>query len=297
MMTEFTLFTTLALHHLIIGSVLTIVLLGLGKVIKTSAEMRSWIWMTVFIAATLIPFSLVKSQSTTINNISQKNVTSQTLNNNMQPSFNIDNTESATNDWHVPSELVYTFKQLLTVFMFIWLCGSLWRSVSVLRSFIHTRQMIASSKVLPLEHELQNSMSKDSKIKLYVSNSISSPLVTGLISPRIILPENIINKLNHDQLMPILLHEHAHIQRNDIVFGLFQELIAIIFWWSPVIRMLNRKIHVERELACDLRAAKQLTNRKQYAQSLIDCAKLMVTQHRSILAMGLFSQKKELSPP
>jgi hypothetical protein len=62
-----------------------------------------------------------------------------------------------------------------------------------------------------------------------------------------------------------------------------------------VIRLLNNKIHIDRELACDLRAVKQLNNNKQYAQSLIDCAKLMITQQRSVLAMGLFSQKKELN--
>jgi len=92
-----------------------------------------------------------------------------------------------------------------------------------------------------------------------------------------------------------VLHELAHIQRNDIWFSHFQEFIAIVFWWSPVIRLLNNKIHIDRELACDLRAVKQLNNNKQYAQSLIDCAKLMITQHRSVLAMGLFSQKKELN--
>ena len=38
-----------------------------------------------------------------------------------------------------------------------------------------------------------------------------------------------------------------------------------------------------------------MKNSKQYAQSLIDCAKLMVIEQRSILAMGLFSKKKELN--
>ena len=102
-------------------------------------------------------------------------------------------------------------------------------------------------------------------------------------------------QLSSAQLAPIVLHELAHIQRNDIWFSHFQEFIAVVFWWSPVIRLLNKKIHIDRELACDLRAVKQLNNNKQYAQSLIDCAKLMIIQQRSVLAMGLFSQKKELN--
>jgi bla regulator protein BlaR1 len=293
MMTEFTLFTTLALHHLIIGSALTIVLFAVGKIIKTSAEMRSWIWMTVFLAATLIPFSLFNIKSAPVNQVNAATVVSQPLVTNSQ-SIIID-PEETTPDWHVPSGLVYTLQQLLTLFMFIWLGGSLWRGVSVLRSFAYTRQLIQSCHPLDLDHPLHKELSKSSRIDLLTSNAIASPLVSGITSPKIIFPENILNQLEHQQLGPILLHEQAHVQRFDVLFGILQELIAIIFWWSPVIRILNRKIHVERELACDLRAAKQLSNKKQYAQSLIDCAKLMITQHRSILAMGLFSQKKELS--
>jgi bla regulator protein BlaR1 len=295
MMTEFTLFTTLALHHLIIGSVLTIILLSVSKIIKTSAEMRSWIWMTVFLAATLIPFSLFNIKSAPVNQANSETIAGQPLVINRQSTIKIIDPNETTPDWHVPSELVYTFQHLLTLFMFIWLSGSLWRGASVLRSFAFTRQLIKSCHPLDLDNPLHKEVSKSSKIILLTSNSIASPLVTGIISPKIIFPENILNQLEHQQLVPILLHEQAHVQRFDVLFGILQELIAIIFWWSPVIRILNRKIHVERELACDLRAAKQLSNGKQYAQSLIDCAKLMITQHRSILAMGLFSQKKELS--
>ena len=91
------------------------------------------------------------------------------------------------------------------------------------------------------------------------------------------------------------MHEKAHIQRKDNWFSLVQEFIVIVFWWSPILRFLNKKIHVEREIACDLRAVAQIKNSKQYAQSLVDCAKLMVDGKRNVLAMGLFSKKKELN--
>ena len=218
MMTEFTLFTTLALHHLIIGGVLTIILLALGRIIKTSAEMRSWIWMTVFLAATLIPFSLFNPENALTSKVNSEFMTSQTLVTSNQPTIIIDESKDTSPDWHVPSELVYTFQQFLTLFMFIWLGGSLWRCVSVLRSFVRTQQLIKSCKPLPLEHSLQTEINKKSRAGLFTSNSVSSPLVTGLISPKIILPENIINQLDHKQLAPIVLHELAHVQRFDVLF-------------------------------------------------------------------------------
>lgn len=300
MMTQFTLLTTLALHHLIIGGSLIVILTLLNKLVKTNAEMRSWIWLTAFLIATLIPFSLLTSdsrfqsqavpQNTTdeqVTKVKKGNVDDVIINQQIITNAN----KSSARDWHVPSDIIFGFKELLTFFLLIWFCGSLWRTYSVLQAYIYSRGLAASCKPMTSEYTAGGNIA----ITLWTSDSVSSPMVIGLMSPKIILPENIVNNLSEDKLAPIILHEQAHIQRNDTWFGVLQELIAIIFWWSPVIRILNKKIHIDRELACDLRAAKQLDSGKQYAQSLVDCAKLMLTQQRSILAMGLFSQKKELS--
>ena len=291
MMTELTLFTTLALHHLIIGCSLTLCLMVVNYLLKTSAELRSWIWMTAFIAATLIPFSLFVQDTKLPTEISNRADNEQTIIELESKLKMVNGKIAEDDDWHVPSEFVFMFQGFLGLSILVWFIGSLWRSVSVFKSFKHTRRIIAASKPLALTMPY----CKPSTMIVFTSDQISSPMVTGLISAKILVPENIINSLEQQQLAPILLHEKAHIERKDIWFGFFQELIAIIFWWSPVVRILNRKIHIERELACDLRAAKKLRNGKQYAQSLIDCAKLMLSQHRNLMAMGLFSQKKELS--
>lgn len=120
-------------------------------------------------------------------------------------------------------------------------------------------------------------------------------MTAGLIKPVIIIPQALLDDLPKKKIKPLVLHELAHIERLDIWFGMLQEIIAIIFWWSPIVRTLNHRIHLSREIACDIRAAKQLNSSKKYAQSLVDCAKLMLTQQKDILAMGLFSQKKDLN--
>lgn len=292
MIAELTIFVTLAFHHLVIGGILIIGLFILNKVIKTTAEMRSWIWMTAFITATLVPFTLFSPVAPS-QNLPDSVISTQQAHSDDQDMQIVSQSEAIfeTTNWHFPSEIVFELSSLLNLFMLVWLCGSLWRSVNIVRSFLRTQQLLKTSQQL----ELSVNTFAELKQSCFVSNKISSPLVAGYFTPQIILPESIVRSLTSEQLTPIILHEQAHIQRKDIWLGLFQELIAIIFWWSPVIRILNHKIHIERELACDLRAARQLNNGKQYAQSLVDCAKLMITQHRSVLAMGLFSQKKELS--
>jgi beta-lactamase regulating signal transducer with metallopeptidase domain len=291
MITEYTLFTTLAFHHLVIGSILILLLLILVRLFKLTTEMRSWIWMTAFILSTLAPFSLfvptvtqLDTSTTVVPEISQSLAPS-------QETKTLPLSKIETNSWHFPTEIVFELSSLIALFCLVWIIGSIWRSKNVIAAFLRTHQLIKSRRAIEQQHPI----SHISQYPIFISDSISSPMVVSLISPKILIPGQMFKQFNPAQLTPIILHEQAHIKRGDIWFGFFQELIAIVFWWSPIIRVLNRKIHLERELACDLRAAKELRSEKQYAQSLIDCAKLMVTEHRSLLAMGLFSQKKDLN--
>lgn len=295
MIAQYTLLTTLALHHIIIGGLLILILLVLHKVLNSSAEMRSWLLMTAFITSTVVPLTLLSTTpALTVKNNTSSAVKTITNTPVLQKSIETASTENIEQVlWHMPSEIVFQFSEILTALVVVWIIGSLWRSLMVFASFMRTRNLIKTCKIV--NQASIRRLVVNTKVEIFTSKQVNSPMVVGLIRPKIILPGNIIKQLSSEQLAPIVLHELAHIQRNDIWFSHFQEFIAIVFWWSPVIRLLNNKIHIDRELACDLRAVKQLKNNKQYAQSLIDCAKLMITQQRSVLAMGLFSQKKELN--
>jgi bla regulator protein blaR1 len=292
MIAEFTLFATLAFHHLLIGGILLLFLKITFLVFKISPEMRSWIWITGFMMTTVIPLTLVeeptyKNATAIPVKVSQASLSTSPEARIIQQTKNPD---EQLNQWHAPAEFVFRISWLLRLFLLVWIVGSLWRAINLYRAHRHTKLITKScreSKTLtPLANQYQLSISE--------SDQLSTPSVVGVISPKIMIPTSFVEKFSLEQLAPIVLHEQAHIERKDTWFSLLQEFIAVIFWWSPVIRILNKRIHIDRELACDLRAAKQLSN-KQYAQSLVDCARIMVTQKRSILAMGLFSQKKELT--
>jgi beta-lactamase regulating signal transducer with metallopeptidase domain len=288
MMFEYTILTTLAFHHLVLGAVLIFSLMLTSKMVKSTAETRSWLWMTAFIISTLVPFTLFSSD------IEKRIVATGSGAQTVQVKQASGPVNEQPNDvtkasWHLPSEIVFNFSLLLSIGIVIWVIGSLWRSLGVLLAFVRTRRFLDStlSPVPGLSAELD--------IDVFASRNDDSPMVVGLIAPKVIMPQSILNELQHDQLVAIALHERAHIQRKDNWFSLFQELIMILFWWSPVLRYLNKKIHVEREVACDLRAVVHMENSKQYAQSLIDCAKLMLNEQRDIMAMSLFSKTRELN--
>jgi len=254
--------------------------------------MRSWLWITSFIMATVIPLTLVEEPTKRNSAAAPVKLSQPTISTKPEVKQNKQaiKTDKQLNQWHAPAEFVFRISWLLRLFLFVWIVGSLWRAFNLYKAHRQTKliaQSCRESKALkPLANQYQLSLSE--------SDQLTTPSVVGVLSPKIMIPVSFVESFSLEQLAPIVLHEQAHIERRDTWFSLLQEFIAVVFWWSPIIRILNKQIHVDRELACDLRAAKQLGN-KQYAQSLVDCARIMVTQNRSVLAMGLFSQKKELS--
>ena len=290
MIFEYTLLTTLAFHHLVIGVILIAGLLLLNRLTQQSAEAKSWLWMTAFILSTVIPFTLLADGQTsqrpiTITATEAANLVSPAN----QPALTSQQDALPSDySWHLPGEIVFNFSTYLSLAIALWLIGTVWRAAASFRTINKTKALFNSHLTL------LKPLSADLNIDVYSSNTAHSPMVVGLWKSKIILPENVINNLQDDQLIAIVLHEKAHIQRKDNWFSLLQELIAIIFWWSPVIRFLSNKIHIEREIACDLRAASKMSS-KQYAQSLVDCARLMVDENKNVLAMSLFSKKKELN--
>jgi len=118
MMFEYTLLTTLAFHHMIIGGLLIAALLLLNKFVRLSAESQSWLWMTAFVISTAIPFTLLSNNETT-RNIAIDSPGSTLL---LTPSTNSisinDQTILPTNSsWHLPSELVFNFSLFLSLGM------------------------------------------------------------------------------------------------------------------------------------------------------------------------------------
>ncbi len=290
MIAEFTVFITLATHHLIIGALLYVLLRTLFGLVKVSPELRSWLWLTAFCMATIVPVTLIEETNDKTNQQLFANKAEQ--NKTAEPSTNLSREPifaDSNRVWIAPTEVIFHSNQLLKLFCMIWVFGSLWRCYNLYQSHQKTVKLAKSSQrseqLLPLAQQYQ--------IEILASKQITSPSVVGLFKPKVIIPRQFIRQFSLQQLTPIVLHELAHIQRRDTWISLLQEMIAVIFWWSPIVRILNKRIHIDRELACDLRAAKQISS-KLYAQSLIDCARMMITQKRSVLAMGLFSQKKEL---
>ena len=106
-------------------------------------------------------------------------------------------------------------------------------------------------------------------VQLWISEKIDTPLIFGWIKPVILLPISAVSQLNTAQLEAILIHELAHIKRNDYFWNIIVTLSEVIFYFNPFARWIIQEIRIERENSCDDRVLQFPYRPDQYAQALL----------------------------
>lgn len=127
------------------------------------------------------------------------------------------------------------------------------------------------------------------KVQVWMSNRVNVPSVTGFIKPVILLPIAVVNHLTVDQLNAVLLHELAHIKRNDFLLNLLQTLASVLLFFNPFVGLLNAVANKERENSCDDWVINFRYNQKEYASALL----VLEEQRDSELALALAATNNE----
>jgi beta-lactamase regulating signal transducer with metallopeptidase domain len=84
-----------------------------------------------------------------------------------------------------------------------------------------------------------------------VTDADCSFFACGAWRPVLVLPENILPTLDGERLRQVLLHELAHVNRLDLIFGWPVEIARRLLFFHPLVYWLAYRIRLERELACD----------------------------------------------
>ena len=125
------------------------------------------------------------------------------------------------------------------------------------------------------------------KIRVAVTDKLTSPAVVGVLVPTLILPLSLFTTLTPAQIQFVLLHELAHIRRGDYLANLFQLFAEALLFFNPAIWWISHQIRREREACCDALAIELSGAPADYAKTLVRVAEniLQPTTH-SALAFG-----------
>ena len=105
-------------------------------------------------------------------------------------------------------------------------------------------------------------------IKVRLSNLVDTPITYQFFRPIILLPVSLFTHLSDEQIEVLLLHELAHIKRNDYVVNLIQSGIEVLFFYHPLIWWISKQVRLEREHCCDDRVMNLRHNPMLYAETL-----------------------------
>ncbi len=107
---------------------------------------------------------------------------------------------------------------------------------------------------------------------LVLSDSVMAASVFAGGPPMIAVAPSVLDTLAASELDRVLIHEWAHVQRRDDIGHLLQILIGIVAGWHPAVWWLGRRLHIEREVACDEITVAITGAPKSYAECLIKLA-------------------------
>jgi beta-lactamase regulating signal transducer with metallopeptidase domain len=110
--------------------------------------------------------------------------------------------------------------------------------------------------------------------RLVLSDAVPTAAVLGCGAPLIAVSPSLLATLDADQLDRVLIHEWAHVQRRDDLVNILQIIIRIVAGWHPAVWWIERRLHVEREIACDEVTVAVTGSPKSYAECLVKLASL-----------------------
>jgi len=131
-------------------------------------------------------------------------------------------------------------------------------------------------------------------VKIGITDRINTPITFGWLDPIILLPLSICNQLTPKEIETILIHEMAHILRNDYIINLFLNIVQVVLFFNPIALLMNKEISLQREMACDVYVVKSSEQKLNYMNALVKLAQQLQTKASPTLSMGIFTNNGEL---
>ena len=122
---------------------------------------------------------------------------------------------------------------------------------------------------------------------LAVSSAADSPMVLGLLRPRLLLPGE---DWGEGELRFILRHELIHFRRRDLWYKLLILLANAVHWFNPLIYLMAREAARDVELTCDalVVAGADPETRRAYSEALLSSIRRQRGLSRSALSTHFY---------
>ncbi|MBQ8612574.1 MAG: M56 family metallopeptidase [Oscillospiraceae bacterium] len=179
----------------------------------------------------------------------------------------------------------------------LWLAGAAALALWQLAACVYEQNRLLKNAVLVTEDVPVGALCAElgirQRITVHRSAAAHTPLVLGLLRPRLVLPAE---EYTPAVLEMICRHELQHIRRGDILRKLIMNLAVLVHWYDPLVWLARRLAAQDAELACDeaVLENRSADYRAAYAQSILKAAAAAANKHQPLFSTGFACGKKTL---
>lgn len=176
-----------------------------------------------------------------------------------------------------------------SLLVWTWLLGSLVGLLQLGWGIGRIQYTIRSARPLSeRERSACHALGRDLPLRrIRLSSRLEGPAAAGFVRPWVLIPQSLFSCLEPSELRAVVLHEWAHIRNRDGLSSLLGESVMLLYWWNPLLRMMQRKRERLQEMIGDetaVRSAGELA----YAKALLSLAEKSRYNPQLRGAMALF---------
>ncbi len=173
-----------------------------------------------------------------------------------------------------------------------------WAGVRFYTALVHLDAAKRACRPFPVRRERalprwKSIRNRGRRATLVVSEHVRAAGVLGLGYPRIAVAPELLSSLGDEELDQLVLHEYAHVQRRDDVASAIQCFAKTVIGWHPAVWWIDRRLRIEREVACDDWVLAATGAPRTYARCLARIADLTAGSESSLLPAA--TRQKQLT--
>ena len=170
---------------------------------------------------------------------------------------------------------------LSVLFFSIWLGGfSISLGLVMISYHIFRRKIMSSLIPLRLNQTKVIQGLVDNKVSVLMADTGQSPMVMGVLRPKLILTESLFEENDKAELRlkegarEVIRHELIHLKRKDILVKYLYLFARSIHWFNPIVHIIGPVINEDIELSCDEHLVKAMNPRekKEYCRVILNLA-------------------------
>ena len=182
-----------------------------------------------------------------------------------------------------------------------WLVMAVAGLIRVAVGFWHLRELrktcvrIDSASLDPLLRKTLQEFDSPRSVAVCISDSLRVPTAIGFVTPLVVFPAWAMRELSPAELNTILLHELAHLRRWDDWTNLVQKILGALFFFHPAVWWIEKKLALEREMACDDMVLARTESPRAYAECLVSLAEKSLLRRGLALAQAAVGRMRHMS--